>query len=50
MHSQLTAMENQNMESVALLKQENRKLMKQLKEATAAGGDGAKSSSGANPS
>ena len=50
MHSQLTAMENQNMESVALHKQENRKLMKQLKEATAAGGDGAKSSSGANPS
>ena len=33
-------MENQNMESVALLKSENRKLMKQLKEASASGGGG----------
>jgi len=29
----MTAMENQNMETVALLKQENRKLLKQLKTA-----------------
>ena len=32
MHAQLTAMENQNMETVALLKSENRKLAKQLKD------------------